>query len=312
VSSPSRAREGAFTLIEMLAVVTLTAIVLGVAIDVYIDLSNASARAADQTRVARRAAVILDRVSQDLEATVLVRKPDEVDPLEHPWVFLAESYQSSEGADHLKFVRRGRRRGDVETTDSDLEMVAWVTEPTERDDLELRRWSIPQLPEGLDRSFPRSEATQLVASGLASFGVRFLSPTGDWTDNWDSSTISQSGELPVAAEITVSLYVDDEDAQTSPPYTRRLILPMRPLDLERQLDQNGTGASNGKDDQRDEENADATCPVGKTVGECLQLLGSPPELLALKQQYGISDEQCAADFQGVDSRLDAVLPVCLQ
>ena len=64
-----------FTLIEVMAVIFLTALVLGVALDYYYDLSNASQRAMDRTREVRRATAILDRVARDLQSATLVTKP---------------------------------------------------------------------------------------------------------------------------------------------------------------------------------------------------------------------------------------------
>jgi hypothetical protein len=43
-------------------------------------------------------------VAQDLSNTVFLRKPEAVDPIAHPWIFLAESRGSELGADRVKFV----------------------------------------------------------------------------------------------------------------------------------------------------------------------------------------------------------------
>ena len=102
-----RRRAAGFTLIEVLAVVLLTGIVLGVALDFYLDLSRASNRAADNTRETRRTAAVLDRMARDLENTVFLKKPDALDPLAHPWIFLAEEAAPELGAERLKFVTRG-------------------------------------------------------------------------------------------------------------------------------------------------------------------------------------------------------------
>ena len=88
-----------FTLLEMLAVIFLMSIVLFVAIDFYLDLSRASQAATDETRTARRAVVLLDRVARDLEGAVLLKKPDEMDPMAFPWLFVADSEGADAGAD---------------------------------------------------------------------------------------------------------------------------------------------------------------------------------------------------------------------
>jgi len=103
-----RARTG-FTLIEVMAVVVLTALVLGVTLDYYHDLSNASQHAMDRTREVRRATAILDRVAADLQGATLVVKPSGRDRLSHPWVFLGENRVVAEGSDRVKFVTRSYR-----------------------------------------------------------------------------------------------------------------------------------------------------------------------------------------------------------
>jgi type II secretory pathway component PulJ len=101
-------RRAAFTLLEVLAVVLLTALVLGVALNFTVDLSRASTRATEGTRSFRRALAVLDHVARDLERTVLLQKADETDPLDHPWVFLAEVRGGGPGADHLRSAMSGR------------------------------------------------------------------------------------------------------------------------------------------------------------------------------------------------------------
>jgi hypothetical protein len=74
----------------------------------------------------------------------------------------------------------------------------------------------------------------LVTAGLASFGIRFQDPKGGWTGRWDSSTLTGSNELPIAAEIEVA-FATDVEGEVDGPYTRQVLLPLRPLDLAAQL-----------------------------------------------------------------------------
>src|SRR4030095_10295024 len=216
-------RSGGFTLLEMMAVIVLMAIVLGVAIGFYLDLSHASYAATTDTGGARRAVVLLDRIARDLEGTVLLKKPADVDPLSFPWIFLAESESPDAGAERVKFVRRGHTPRSTDLPESDLEMVAWMAEAGPNGDIELRRAAWPQLPEGLDRTFPSAEQSDLVTAGIASFGIRFHGDQGDWTGRWDSSTISDSSALPLEAEIDVS-FATDEEGVVDGPYTRKVLL----------------------------------------------------------------------------------------
>jgi prepilin-type N-terminal cleavage/methylation domain-containing protein len=187
-----RTRRNGFTLIEVLAVVFLTAILFGAAVNYYVELSTRSNQAAETTRQWRHATALLDRVAADLERAYLVRKPEERDPLDHPWLFLAETRYAEEGADRIKFT--SRRRVDLSTDGprSDLAFVSYMLRTSEgwedEDDAqyELLRWSQPGLPTELDRDFPHPDDSQLVADGIAAFQLRFQDDQGTWHEGWDA------------------------------------------------------------------------------------------------------------------------------
>ncbi len=227
-------RKAAFTLIEVLAVVFLTAVVMTLALDYYLDLSRASKRAADHTRDVRRVTATLDRLAHDFERTILLRKPPEVDPLTHPWIFLGESQASDLGADRLKFVTRNHVSRSGEAHESDLAVVSYQTRRDEEGRLELRRSTETQLPESLDRDLPyyEDDGVLLVADGLYDFGVRFLPEAGEWTDSWDSSQILESGELPLAVEISIAVPASEDSLgeEEAVSYSRIVMLPVRPID----------------------------------------------------------------------------------
>lgn len=243
-----RSRCAGFTLIEVLAVMLLTGIVFTVALDTYLDLSRASARATEHTRDIRRAMAILDRIAADFEQTLLVEKPPELDPLFHPWLFLGESRLGSDGADHLKFVTRHHEPRSSAARDADLAMVSYVVTAEADDTLTLWRAAQPHLPEALDREFPRElDATQILAEGLDRFAVLFQDDEGGWTEEWDSSTVERSSELPRAVEIVLALAEGDAEPRL---WHRRVVLPVRPLDLQaifegRVLGTDGRGDDDG-------------------------------------------------------------------
>ncbi len=265
-SAPRRAR-GAFTLIEMTVVVLFTAIVMAAAINFYLQLSNQSSQAAALTQNGRRTTLALDRVARDLQSTVLIVKPDEVDPLAHPWFFLAEAGRVGEGADRIKFQTRSHRPQSDGLHESDLAVVALWTAPDEEGRaLELLRWSRGRLPESLDQTFPRrdDDGVQVLARDVAVFGIALLDEEGNWSDSWDSSTLQRSSQLPVQVELRLALWEEDvEDPafeEPPEPRVRRVLLPIRPLDL-RPDDE-----VEGEDDEEDED--DEGCV---TVAECREL-----------------------------------------
>jgi type II secretion system protein J len=254
-----RARAG-FTLIEVLAAVLLTAIVVTAAVAFFINLSDAATRATDKTRDGRHGAAILDRVSRDLEGAFFLVKPADMDPLEHPWLFYAEDRLGMDGSDRLKFITTSHEPRESEVHTSDLAQVVYMLEAApDGESYQLLRWSSPRLPEGLDRSFPdpQDERVQLVAEGVLSFRTRFLDAQGEWRNDWDSSTVAESSQLPMAVEVHVALLDPDApvDALDEPPgLTRRVVLPVRPLDLQAMIAAADGTAGTG-DEQGDEETA---------------------------------------------------------
>jgi len=290
MSGPERPTAG-FTLFEVLGVVFVTALVLGFATDYYIDLSRASSRASENTRDVRHAAAILDRIARDFESTLLVAKPDEVDPLSHPWLFVGEVEDGDSGSDHIKFVTRNFQPRRSEAHESDLTVVAYVTSPSQEDDrIDLYRWTAPQLPESLDRSFPSpdDEASVLLAEGLTDFGVTFYDEAGEETDRWDSTTLAQSSTLPGSVLITVGISGPEYGAEVDPDdrtlFSRRVVLPLRPLDLVALLDpERGVGLDRDGDgipDDEEDENGngipdveeEGAGPAGAlTVSDCVDI-----------------------------------------
>ena len=285
------ARRSGFTLIEMLAVLGFTALLMLFAANFYLEITRSSETATERTRGSRRAVAVLDRIARDLEAAVLVKKPEDVDPLSHPWLFLAEDRGGSEGADHLKFTTRSRIPRSTALHESDYEVVAYFLREGEEGGVELLRWSSPRLPEELDRSFPASEmeGALLFAGDLASFGVRFMDEESEWKSEWDSSTLVDSSELPLAAEISLAILPEGDRLDEEEPevYLRRVLLPVRPLDLEALL-----GASTEADAEEEEEDEECV-----TVSECLE-------------RNGVSLDELRDSDPGLYSSIDSILGFC--
>ena len=240
-----QARRGVpgFTLLEVLAVVLLTSIVVGAVLNHYVNLNRASERATRQTSIVRRSVALLDRVARDLESAVLVSKPEDVDPLFHPWRFYGVSRRDTEGADQLKFVTRARRPGD-DKHESDLEVVVYTLQHGEDgESFDLMRWASPRLDAALDSELPSDEAdgAMLLADQLADFGVTFYDALGQPFEDWDSTQLEQSSTLPTAVEIRVAFADADPqrsefEAQPAWGYSRTVVLPLRELDFEELLD----------------------------------------------------------------------------
>jgi len=298
-----------FTLIEVLAAIFLTAVVISVAVAFFVNLSRATEAATLKIRDGRRALAVLDRVARDLQAAYLLVKPADADPLAHPWLFLAESNASGESADRLKFVTRNHRPKNPRDHGSDLAVVTYLLrEAQEEPGYGLLRGVEPGLPEAFDREFRRDddELFMVVAERIDRFSMRFLnreSPGADWQASWDTSRLEEASMLPGAVEIRLSYiglyddvaerdrddfddFLDDsfEDEGDEGSYVRHVILPMRAIDLDAMLaeveDQAQGGTGDGEDDADEDdadegdadegEDGDSEAGEARTVGDCLQ------------------------------------------
>jgi prepilin-type N-terminal cleavage/methylation domain-containing protein len=276
-------RRGGFTLIEVLAVVLLTGLVIGVATDFYLDLSRASNRAVLLTRDSRRAASVLDRIARDVQSAVLVKRPEDADPSTHPWIFLAESQASELGSDRLKFVTRNHEPRSTGMPEVDLAVVAYTLRSDPEDPeagLQLWRWESAYLPESFDRSFPAEGAPGdvLLADGIAAFGVTFVDQKTERHVTWDSSLVAEGRELPVIVEVQLALVEPGEPKplEDLTIYRRRTQTFTPPLDLAELLDPNS-----GNPQEADK-------LAGKTVCDCLDCakLSANPSTAMLLREIG--------------------------
>ena len=169
-----RAAEAAFTLLEMLFVVLVSSIVLTFAANFYIDLSYASSAALEASASscgAPRARSTASRVTSG--ARCWSRSREALDPLEHPWLFLAEG-SGQRRRRRLRFQARNHRPRPGAGHESDLVEIAYWLVPSEAKpgSFDLLRWTSarPPLPP-LDRNFPRRDdpGVELLVSGVALF-----------------------------------------------------------------------------------------------------------------------------------------------
>lgn len=292
-----RPRSPGFTLIEVLAAVFLTSIVITVALGFYINLSNASQHAVASMQEGLDATSVLERVSRDLSGTTLLTRPDDADPLTHPWYFTAASQQSFGGADALKFITRSQRPKVSAYHVSDLAQVAYFTFVEEDGTITLYRWSSPSLPASSEPGFPTLETpgSHIVAEGLRGVLFRFLNEAGEWVDEWDSTQLVASGELPTAVEVTVEMWgpggpeadVDQQAQAELPVYDRVVVLLQRPLDLAQMIEDKlaadqvlAAGGSTAGDVELDENGnpivPDPAAEEGEdmTVAECINQPGN--------------------------------------
>jgi hypothetical protein len=259
----------------VLAVVLMTGVLMGVALDFYLDLSRASNRAAEGTRGTRRTAAVLDRMVRDLENVAFLHKPDALDPLVHPWIFYADGGSPQLGAERIKFVTRGHDARRSAAPESDLAVVSYTLRRSEDgESLELWRSETPGLPDGLDRSFPRRDSPNdsLLAEGVAVFGIAFRDQALQLKTAWDSSSLVEETELPAAVEIRLAMAEPDQPVENLVIQHRWVRIPVRPIDLAAMFEAAGT---------KEEEQA-------RTVCDCIDCaaLAASPSGARLVEQIG--------------------------
>lgn len=294
-------RTRGFTLLEMTLVVLFTGLLFTMVINFTLDLTDQTEAALASTADIRRASSVLDRVARDLEAATLVKKPDALDPLEHPWLFLAES-RGTRGADRLRFQARNHRPRLGAAHESDLvEIAYWLSPAEEGDGFELLRWvsARPPVPP-LARTFPRRDdpGVELLASHVALFAVRLQDADGAWQSAWDSWSPAQSSLLPIAAEVQLALLPEEPPADDLVPqeepelFTRPVVFALDPLDLEKAL----TGEE-GKDEDDEDDLACVTVAecVSRNQGAVDQYMDQNPDLQGILDSIA---DQCWSDHAG--------------
>jgi prepilin-type N-terminal cleavage/methylation domain-containing protein len=233
--SPPTRRE-AFTLLEMLIAIAITAMLVAVAVQAHLGIQRAQTHAAAGLGRDRTAEILLDRLERELQGTILVIKSADEDRLGHPYLFIgADDATEGRAADALHFVTRSPARSGFAQPAPGLALVSYAARSDDDLGLVLLRE---------ERPLPRSLATQIslgegevVADDLAQFDVRYLGEgEGRWRDRWDSTSISMLDQLPVRLEIAVQLYEQTSEGERieGPEHRRLFAIPVRPIDIEAQ------------------------------------------------------------------------------
>jgi type II secretory pathway pseudopilin PulG len=281
-----RKRSRGFTLLETLAVVGITGFLVATIVNMYIGIMSNSDRATATTREIRVAAAILDRVARDLERAYLLTWEDEDDPLEHPWVFIGENRSGQLGADQIMFTTISHTesgRSDERASNAGMATYSYWLEGNVDETYDLVRLVHPRLPEY--HAFPNGDepGALVVAEGLGAFSLRFMDETGSWLDTWDSSTLLDSDQLPLAVEIRLGFLPPIDEGEADPfadepefqEYRRRVVLFQRPVSSSEALG----GGANAPGAAVDEEgnlldvvwqDVEEGCDSGVSWDQCLE------------------------------------------
>jgi type II secretion system protein J len=212
-----------FTLLEMLAVLAITALLVTSAVEIHIQIVRSLQERVEERGRDVTAQRVIDRIERELVSSQLVAKPEKLDRRKHPWVF-----QGSDGgigqADTLRFITLNPGRSSESA--GALRMVSYAGGSASDSRFDLFRLE-QELPEALPEPLNRPDGTPALRE-VTQFQIRYLNKeSGNWQDAWDST---QSDELPAAVEVTVQL----AEAGSSEPtpegaFTRVIPLPVRAI-----------------------------------------------------------------------------------
>lgn len=253
-----RGRHG-FTMIEVMAAILLTSIVISVAVAFQINLGAATMAARERLRTQRQAIALLDRIARDLAGAYFIASPANASGGSNPWIFLSARHFTEEGnSDAIKFITRNYRPQGLDGHHSDLAVVAYYLKPVEDGSgYQLMRWRRTHMPQVYDPRFPELDDpdADIIGENLASFALSMIDETGEEHPEWDSRGKQGRQSLPVGVTIEIAMldpnqiasdadandferdqndlddFDTDEEAELQTnTYSKTVILPLRPLD----------------------------------------------------------------------------------
>jgi len=257
-----------FTMIEVLAAVLLTSIVISVAVSFQLNLGTTTTMARERLRTQRHAVALLDRISRDLAGAYFIAATDSAARKTNPWIFLSDRHFSEDGnADAIKFITRNYRPQDLDGHNSDLAVVAYYLNPMEDSrGYELMRWRQPHMPQVYDPTFPELDDpdADVVGENVAYFGLSMIDVTGAEVPEWNSSLKQGRAALPIGVTIEIAMLdpreinadpdadehddFDPDDEDETNIYSKTVVLPLRPLDWTFLESEARAGAGTGSED----------------------------------------------------------------
>lgn len=215
------AGRSGFTLIEVMAAVVLSAIVITIAVSFQINLGSATDAARERLRTQRQAVALLDRLARDLASTYFISPSKRVIAGVNPWVFLTgRDFVDDDHSDKIKFITRNHQPQNLDGHASDLAVVAYyLTEEPDRPGYKLMRWRKIRMPMAYDASFPApdNEYADVIGENLASFSLSMIDASGSEVPEWDSDRKRGKHSLPIAVRIKISML---DPADLDPDYER--------------------------------------------------------------------------------------------
>jgi len=197
----------------------------------------------DQDATARSARVALDRIARELEVAFLTENTGAVNTYQTVFVGKDES-----DVDMLWFATLTHQRRYANSRECDqTEITVWgEQDPDHPGEMVLLHREAPRI----DQEPDQDGAIAPLARRVSRFELRYMDPeSAEWTDEWDSTGIEQTGRLPRAVQIVLGLNApdpedDDEESVVERLYVRTVMLETADQ-IEKSLLNSNSGSSGG-------------------------------------------------------------------
>lgn len=227
------ARRAGFTLLEMMISIAVTALIVMTAVQAYRSITHAQEQQAGDVDRERSAAVLLDRLEQELSGALVIKQPEDADPATQTYLFYGVDNPSPSGdGDAIRFVTLSPARAPGAPTLVPPRMVTYAATSNLDFGFSLVRREEAR-PAALAKAIDVSDG-QVVLENVAEFKLDYvIDQTGEEIPAWDSTDVGLRDNLPVSVNASVTLFDVDENGEIvpGPPHERVIPLPIRPIDL---------------------------------------------------------------------------------
>lgn len=218
----ARRRRGAFTLLELVVGVAMTAVVAVSLVTAMSITFRARDSARNQTNAAREATIAMDVIEQEFAG---VLAPREGSLLAGAFVG-TDSGAPDAPADVVEFYALGRDAG-APIDDPFAEGPRWV-QLSLGADARGRPALVRRVDRNLLATIQEEPEPEVLLTGVTSLGLRYYDGF-EWLEDWDSTLTGHS--LPLAVEVTIEM--DDASLQDpEEPYRLVQIIPLACADPE--------------------------------------------------------------------------------
>jgi type II secretory pathway pseudopilin PulG len=213
-----------FTIVEILLAFFIFSILLVTIYASYAGSFNTINLTEARMEIYRKAAISLDRISEDLQASYISNLPADSfgEPVEYTRFMGEDNDIDGREADSLSFFARIDPLFTDESTAATGQLIVYdVIEGEEEDGLVLLRSEYPEFADEVD-----DREGMVLCDGLQSVAFTYFNSDAESMEGWDSDSEEQNGSLP--SMVSVSLEFLNRDNPDAPlKFMTNVSLPMQ-------------------------------------------------------------------------------------